>query len=89
MADNGRQAVPRLIISLLASFLFAVALVHANGPRRIIPLVWARVNKPSADASSITLTGSAFVEMGTPTTRLKMMMDPEMNAGVTSYTNRR
>jgi hypothetical protein len=29
------------------------------------------------------LTVSAFVEMGTPTTRLKMMMDPEMNAGLT------
>jgi hypothetical protein len=42
------------------------------------------VNEPSVDASSITLTGSAFAETGTPTTRLKMTMDPEMNAGVTS-----
>jgi hypothetical protein len=36
---------------------------------RIIPLVWARVNKPSADASPITLTGAALVEMGTFTRR--------------------
>ena len=89
--------MPRLI-NLLTSCLFTVALVHANGPfllmavlpgvpavlARIIPLVWARVNKPSADASPITLTGSAFVEMGTPTTTLKMMIDPEINAGITS-----
>ena len=52
--------------------------------RRIIPLVWARVNKPSGDAPLIILATSAFVEMGTSTTRLKMMMDPEMNAGLTS-----
>ena len=36
------------------------------------------------NAPLIILTVSAFVEMGTPTTRLKMMMDPEMNAGLTS-----
>jgi hypothetical protein len=84
----------------LASLLFAVALVCANGPflltavlpgvpatpRRFIPWVWAMLNEPSVDALSVTLTVSALVERDTPTTRLKMMMDDlEMNAGVTSW----
>ena len=72
---------------LLASSLFAVALVRANDPFLLAavlpgvpavlashhPPVWARVNKPSGDASSITLTVSAFDAMGTPMTRLKIM----------------
>jgi len=50
------------------------------------------VNDPSVDAWSLTLvdawsltwTASAFVEIDTPTTRLKMMMDGlETNANVT------
>ena len=91
---------------ILASLLFAVALVHANGPFLLTavlpgvpavlaplhPSVWAMVNEPSVDASFITLTVSAFVEMGMPTTRPKMMMDDLMimndlvtNLGVTSF----
>jgi hypothetical protein len=42
------------------------------------------VNEPSVDAWSLTWTASAFVEIDTPTTRLKMMMDGlETNANVT------
>jgi len=33
------------------------------------------LNEPSVDALSVTLIVSALVEMDTPTTRLKMMMD--------------
>ena len=81
----------------LASFLFAVALVRADDPSLltavlpVAPAILAPVHpiglgdgeRPSVDASSITLTVSAFVEMDTPTTRLKMMMDDlETNAGV-------
>jgi hypothetical protein len=33
------------------------------------------VNEPSVDASSITLTVSAFVEMDMPTTMPKMIME--------------
>jgi hypothetical protein len=74
-------------VPLLASFLFAVALVHANGPyllTAVLPGVGpgaahppglARVNKLSGDAQFVALTVSAFVEMDTPTTRLKMMND--------------
>jgi hypothetical protein len=36
------------------------------------------VNEPSVDASSITLTVSAFVEMDKPTTMPKMIMDDLM-----------
>ena len=80
----------------LAAFLFAVALVGADNPsllrqscrsprrswRRSTPLVWAMANAPSFDALSITLTVYAFVEMKTPTNRLKMKMDDlERDAG--------
>src|ERR1700730_19216100 len=52
------------------------------------------VNEPSVDASSITLTVSAFVEMEMPTTMAKMIMDDlmimndrEANSGVTSWSS--
>ena len=46
------------------------------------------VNEPSVDALSITLAVSAFVEMDTPTTRQKTMMDDlEMNAAVTFWSS--
>ena len=52
------------------------------------------VNEPSVDASSITLTGSAFVEMDMPTTMPKMIMDDlmimndlEADSGVTSWSS--
>src|SRR4029077_12833690 len=52
------------------------------------------VNEPSVDASSITLTVSAFVEMDMPTTMPKMIMDDliimnvlEANSGVTSWSS--
>ena len=62
------------------------------GSRRSWSLVWAMVNEPSVDASSITLTVSAFVEMDMPTTVPKMIMDDLMimndlvaNSDVTSW----
>ena len=46
------------------------------------------MNEPSVDVLSITLTVSAFVEMDTPTTRLKMMIDDlATHAGVTSWSS--
>jgi hypothetical protein len=52
------------------------------------------VNEPSVDASSFTLTDSAFVEMDMPTTMPKMIMDDlmimndlEANSGVTSWSS--
>ncbi|MGC2200069.1 MAG: hypothetical protein WA633_07985, partial [Stellaceae bacterium] len=52
------------------------------------------VNEPSVDASSITLTVSAFVEMDMPTTMPKRIMDDlmimndlEANSGVTSWSS--
>jgi hypothetical protein len=52
------------------------------------------VNEPSVDASSITLTVSAFVEMDMPMTMPKMIMDDlmivndlEANSGVTSWSS--
>jgi len=98
MVCSIRQSEAR-VRPLLASSLFAAALVHANAPFLLTavlpavpavlaplstPLVWAIMNEPSVDAWSLTLTVSAFVGIDTPTTRLKMMMDRlEINAGVT------
>jgi hypothetical protein len=52
------------------------------------------VNEPSVNASSITLTVSAFVEMDMPTTMPKMIMDDlmimndlEADSGVTSWSS--
>ena len=68
-------------ISVGVSLIFEPGVPAVLAPHH--PPVWARVNKPSGDTPLIILTASAFFEMGTPTTRLKMMMDPEMNAGLT------
>jgi hypothetical protein len=68
--------------------------VSRRFPRRSIPLVWATVNEPSVDASSITLTGSALVEMDMQMTMPKTIMDDlmimnglETNSGITSWSS--
>ena len=83
----GRASV---LSACLAASLFASALVLADAPsscrqscrsprrseRRFIPLVWARMNELATDTSDELPVGtaSAFCEMDTPTTRLKMRM---------------
>ena len=86
---------------MLASLLFAIALVRADHPCLLpavlpsAPAVLTAVHtvglgddeRAIYDASSITLTGSALVERGTPMIRLKTMMDPEINTDVTSWSS--